>query len=372
MNRIKIMFAALLAAGLLALAGCSSPQKPAPTAAPAPTAEPAGKTLSCVTEYNRMGKVLKETHYDSATGQLKYAVVYSYNDSGQPLGAKKSGPAYDTDRAVESYLYTGKLCTQKIIYDDNGGTQEVAYMKYSGSTLASEKVQKLAPAADGKGYSRIEEYREFNPDGSVSLFTSSATGDYSKDEYEYDESGRLLTDTYSHSSDGKTFRVYTVTEYEYDEESGRLTAERRLNRSEEPEFIRIYSYEEGVEDPAKIEDFSSEAELEAGTPQLQQLFEYDAAGRMTWHYSSDASGTTQIFYEYDSAGNLKSVSESIYPAGSGEKRTTVTQTEYDSHSNPVKETVKRPDGVERVSFIREYTYYEDGKIKTCTDFDPYG
>lgn len=370
MKRIKFISAALLAAAALSLAGCSSPLKPSPAASPAPPAE-AVKNPVCVTEYSRMGKVLKETHYDSLTGQLKHTVVYSYNDSGQPLGVKKSGPAYDTDRAVESYLYSGKLCTQKILYDDNGGTQEVAYMKYSGSALASEKVQKLAPAADGKGYSRVEEYREFNEDGSVALFTSSAPEDYSKNEYEYDESGRLLRDTYSHSSDGKTFRVYSVTEYEYDE-SGRLTAERRLNRSEEAEFIRLYSYEEGSDEPAKIEDFASAAELEAGAPRLQQLFEYDAAGRMTWHYTSDASGTTQIFCEYDPAGNLTSISESIYPSGNGEKRTTVTQTEYDSHSNPLKETVKRPDGVERVSFIREYTYYEDGKIKTCTDYDPYG
>ena len=371
MNIKKFIPAALLAVMLSSAAGCSSASKPVPAATPAPSPE-AEKKVSCVTEYSRMGKVLKESYYDSRTGQLSYTVIYSYNDSGQPVNVKKTGPAFDTDKAVESYLYSGKLCTQRISYDDNGGTQEVVYMSYSGSTLASEKVQRLEPAADGKGYARVEEYREYNDDGSVSLFTYSVPEDYSKNEYDYDETGRLLKDTYSHSSDGKTFRVYSVTNYEYDDETGLLIRECRLNRSEEAEFIRDYKYEDGTELPAKIEEFASAADEEAGTAQLQQLFEYNEAGELTWKYTSGSGGTTQIFYEYDSEGRLVSVSESVYPAGSSEKRTTVTQTEYDSRSNPVKETVKRPDGVERISLIREYTYYEDGKIKTCTDFDPYG
>lgn len=371
MNAKKFILTALLVMTLSAAAGCSSPAKPAPVSSPLATAG-TEKKLSCVTEYNRMGKVLKESFYDSGTGQLKYTVIYSYNDSGQPVNVKKTGPAFDTDKAVESYLYSGKLCTQRITYDDNGGTQEVVYMGYSGSLLKSEKKQRLAPAADGKGYSRVEEYREFNEDGSVSLFTFSAPGDYSKDEYEYDETGRLLRDTYSHSSDGETFRVYSVTVYEYADETGLLIRECRLNRSEEAEFIRVYEYEDGTDRPAKIEEFASEADEEAKLPQQQQMFEYDEAGRITWKYTADSGGTTQIFYEYDDAGNLSCCSESVYSAENSEKRTTVTQTEYDSHSNPVRETVKRPDGVERVSFIREYTYYEDGKIKTCTDYDPYG
>lgn len=319
-----------------------------------------------------MGKILKASHYDPRTGQLSYAVVYSYNDSGQPVNVKKTGPALDNDKAVESYLYSGKLLTQKITYDDNGGTQQVDYLSYSGSVLVSEKLQKLAPAADGKGYTRVEEYREYNEDGSVALFASSAPEDFSRNEYEYDETGKLLRDTYSHSSDGKTFRVYSVTVYEYDDETGLLLRELRLNRNEEAEFIRTVEYEEGTDLPAKIEEFASEADAEAGQPQLQKLFEYNEAGQLTWKYTSEAGGTTQIFYEYNAAGLLSCVSESVYPAGSTEKRTTVTQTEYDAHGNPVKETVKRPDGIERISFIREYSYYEDGKIKTCTDYDPYG
>ena len=371
-NKIQNLICFFLLSAILS--GCSAKgSRPASPAAKTPqaTEEPFLKIAS-VEEYNRTGNLQKESFYEysGSVQNLKHTVTYTYNDSGKLVTVKKTGGGIDTDRFVESYLYSGKLCTQRIVYDSNGGTEQVFYWTYSGDTLKSERHEQLIPAPGG-GYSgRLTEYTEFNPDGTKSFFTSSTEGDYSRNDYEYDEAGNLVKDSSSHSSDGKTFRTYDVFEYFYDEQTGLKTSEQRTDRYEELYYLELLEYDENgrlIKDTA----YAGEQQREDDDQLWQRLYEYNESGSVSWENYTEGNTSVQIFYEYDERGNLLSRAETEYTVGKAAK-TLLTAWEYDSRSNPVKETEKRPDGVERINYIREFSYYEDGKTKTITNYAPYG
>lgn len=311
--------------------------------------------------YNRTGKIQREEFSG-------YNIVYAYDDSGRLTSVKKDGGGIGSNAPVETYLYSGGVCTQRVIYDASGNTQQTYYWTYDKKgNMTKERVVSLIPSVSGHGYSgKSEENTLFSEDGLKESYTFTSGDEYTKNEYGYDGNGNLVTDNSYRSSDGKDFRFSGATTYWYDE-AGKLLRESRSDVTGDVYYLRVYELDEAGR-PVTDTAYSS-ADRSEENRIFQYRFEYDEDGRLSFKAYYCGDDTVQTFYEYDEKGNCVSVSEKKYSSGSSGK-TTVTYTEYDEHSNAVRETVKDPDETERISFVCSYEYYEDGKIRKKTNYIP--
>lgn len=335
------------------------------TPAPKETAQP---KISSVEIYNKTGKIQREDFY-TEQGQVSHSVEYSYSDAGYLTEIKKTAGGLGSDKVMESRLYSGANCTQRIVYDANGSTQTVYYWTYDKKgNLTKARTVEMIPAANGYSYSgKAETITLYDGAGHAQQETYAAPGDYSRDEYEYDASGNLRKDSYFHSSDGKTFRLFDVILYEYDENGCLVSVQKSdsLGNVYETEVME-YS-EEGL---LRKDTLYSSAELTEENQILQYYYEYNDAGCCTFSAEYKGRDSKQIYYEYDASGNITVESEVRYSNGNPVE-SVITTRQYDTRSNLTRETVKRPDGVERLNLVCQYKYYSDGKIQTKTNFECY-
>lgn len=355
----------ILCAAVLMLQGCGGVKAGGASVQSSKAAEK--RTVTSKEIYNRTGRLQREDFYGvtSGTSQVDYSVEYSYNDAGSLTSVKKTGGGLGNDRFIESYLYSGQNCTQKIVYDTYGSTKEIYYWSYTKKgVLEKERAVKMVPDISGSGYSgKTEEVTDFNEDGTAAQLISSSAGDYSKNEYEYDTSGRLISDLYSHSSDGKTWRTFEKTIYAYNE-AGLISTEKRYDRADAVYYLRVYEYDDAG-NLIKDTVYSPAEELEESI-QTQHIYEYSVSGLLSFEAAYSGSDCVQTYYERDAAGNITVKSVTKYSSGEPVD-TEVTSTEYDGQGNAVKESVRRGDE-EKISFICEYEYYEDGKIRSRTNY----
>ena len=359
MNRIAAIFLVLLLA--VSAAGCGGTKKPAVTETPAPAAATPEPKVASVERYNRTGKIQREDFYtyDSGTPQISHSIEYAYTDSGRLSTVRKNGGGLGENKAIESYLYNGDNCTQRIIYDSNGSTETVYYWTYRKNVLTSERVVRMIPAENGFSYIGKEEtVTEYNEDGTAKKTTRSAPDDYEMDEYEYDDLGRLREDVYSHSSDGKTYRVFETRSYSYDE-NGKLRQQTNRDALGQITLCEILEYNEAGD--ILTDTTYSSGEIKDDNITLRKVYEYANGGLLNSLTEYQGMETTQTFYEYNAAGE-NTVITVVKTTGDRPPEKMMTETEYDSRSNPVKRTVRRSDGSETIDFFCAYEYYDDGKI----------
>ena len=359
MNRIFAYCLCILS--LLTMAGCGNTGNRAPSAATEPpTSEPAPK-ISSIEAYNRTGKIQKEDFYRYTNGkaEISYSIEYSYNDAGRISTIRKNGGGLGENKAIEAYLYSGDNCTQRVLYDENGGTRTVYYWTYQKNKLVSERIVSMIPAENGYSYSGKEEtITNYNEDGTASEKKYSAPENYETDEYEYDEEGNLLVDRYSHSSDGETFRLFETRAYVYDGEN-RLTRQTKTDALGNVFSMGILEYNE----TGKIvsDTVYSSDEIKDDNILTRKVYEYTDGGMLNSLTEYAGEETTQTFYEYNSAGNTTITTVLKSSVGRPPEKT-VTTVEYDARQNPVAESIRYPDGTETVLFRCSYEYYDDGKI----------
>ncbi len=352
----------------LTAAGCGKGTAAPPVqASPTPSAEAASK-ISSIEIYNRTGKIQREDFYVYTDGQpsVSYTVEYSYTDSGRISDIRRNGGGLGENRPIESYFYSGDNCTQRIIYDSYGSTQTVYYWTYAKNTLTKERIVSMILAENGYTYSgKKEEVTEYNADGTAKTTRVSAPGDYSLDEYVYGENGLLLSDSYSHSSDGKTYRLFEVRGYFYDAD-GRLTRQTITDSLGNVTFAEKIEYSQSG-DPLTDTTYSS-GDMEEDQILVRKTYEYDDGGRLNAISVISGSEEIRTYYEYNSAGKTVRTTEIRYEDSKVLEKT-VTEVEYDSRLNPVKETVRQTDGSVTVSYLCKYEYYDDGKIRSKTNYE---
>lgn len=328
-----------------------------------------GSGILSVETYNRTGKIQKEEFYASGTSEkVDYTVEYSYDDAGHLTEVKRTGGELGTNRPLETYLYSGNNCTQHVTYDSSGSTQKAEYRNYDkNGQLTKERVVTMLSSSTGTGYvGKSEDITEYDENGLAVLHTLTAPGEWSKNEYGYDPSGKLITDNYYVSSDGETWVFFQTTSYTYDD-SGNLTRESQKEGTGTVFHVRIYEYDSTgnlLRDAVYSADDLAEEHCLSMTS-----YEYNSDGLCTFRSETEGTSSVQTFYEYDAGGNCTCVSETSYTGGT-RIGTTVTKTEYDSRSNPVRETVTEPDGTVMVNYSCSYEYYEDGKIKKKSNYAP--
>lgn len=364
MKRLSAIILNIVLAGCLCGCGVIKPAAAAPSASPSAQKD---LSVSSVETYNRTGKIQKEEFYtvgDSGNAAVDYTVEYTYNDSGQLTAVNRKGGGLGSNAPVETCLYSGSNCTQRVVYDKNGSTEKIWYWSYDkNGVLTKERIVSVIPSANGKA-GKAEEITEYNEDGTASLYTYSAENDYSKDEYGYDSLGRLITDNYYHSSDGKTFRFFETRLYSYDE-SGNLVKTQKRDSGGTVYFVEVCEVDpEG--NILKAAAYSS-PDMKEEEQLYQHLYEYGENGKLSFEALYVDSDMTQTYYEYDAAGNCTGVSVQKYRDGKAVD-SSVTETVYDAHSNPLKETVKSGSAEARVNFVCEYEYYDDGAVKKIINY----
>lgn len=349
----------------LSLCGCGM-KKPA-AAVPLSAADPGadGQTVSSVEIYNRTGKIQREDYYEAGNGnKLAYSVEYAYNDSGLLTSVRKNGGGIGSNAPMETYLYSGRNCTQRVLYDKNGGTEKCWYWTYGkDGALEKERVVYTVTSPEGKPV-RAEELRTYDKDGNLSLLEYSSENDWARDEYGYDALGRLITDNYYHSSDGKTFRFFETVLYDYDE-AGNIVRIQNRDSGGSVYLVEVFTYDGNGN--VLSDTFYSSPDLTEERKLSEHLYEYGENGRLMFEADYLDGDMVQIYYEYDGKGNRTGITEKRYHDGKATD-TVVTQTEYDDRSNPVKETVKGPGSEVKTVFVRSYEYYEDGAVKKITNY----
>ena len=365
MKRIFLLIWCFLC--LLTATGCGENPKhtPVQTSTPAPaTPEP---QIASIEAYNRTGKIQREDFYSYSEGKaaVSYTIEYSYTDSGRLSTVRKNGGGIGANKAIESYLYDGDNCTQRIVYDENGGTSAVWYWTYRKNILVSERLVRMIPAENGYSYSGREEIvTEYNEDGTARSKNRSAPDDYETDEYTYDEAGNLVLDRYSHSSDGKTFRLFESTAYFYDPEN-RLTKQIKSDALENVISTEILEYNDKG-DILSDTTYRS-GEVKDDNISLRKVYEYTDNGMLNSVTEYAGEETTQTFYEYNAAG--KTTVTTVQRSSEGRPpEKTVTIVEYDARQNPIRETLQNPDGSASVTFFCSYDYYDDGKIRNKMNY----
>ena len=370
MNAMKLhsrLFAALLAIAALSLSACEGGHSPGANTPASAAPEPEVRKIASVEVYNRTGKIQREDYYDlsSASGSVSYSVEYDYTDSGSLSAVKKNGGGIGSNAPIESYFYSGQLCTRRILYDEHGSTKVVYYWTYDKKgVLLTEIIVSMIPDASGYSYlGKSEQITQFSEDGTAQFTTFSSPDGYSKDEFTYDEAGNLLTDKYSHSSDGETFRLFETRSFTYDAD-GNLTSKMYADALGNVTFLELLEYKSGrlIRDTVYSSYDVTEENVVTRT-----VCEYNAAGLLSSKAEFRGKDSVQTYYEYDASGNCTLTGEQRFVAGVLAE-TKVTAAEYDAHGNPVRETEKINDGPEKVTAIREYGYYDDGKIKTITNY----
>ena len=318
--------------------------------------------------YNRTGKIQRKDcyGYSSGSASVDYSVIYSYDDSGRLVEVKKNGGGLGSNTPMETFMYSGDNCTQHVIFDSNGSTKQAVYYSYGkNGNLQKERTVTMIPSVSGYGYSgKTEEVTEYGEDGLAGEYFCSAPDGYSKDEFGYDSSGNLVTDNYYQSADGETYLFLESRTYVYDE-SGKALKETKTDASGVAYYVRVYEYNDSgnlVSDTAySSQDLSEKNRI------FRFDYEYNQAGLVSFELYVCGNESKQTYYEYDGQGCCTCISENRYSSGSL-KGTSVTRTEYDSYCSPVKETLIRDDGTERVNFHSEYEYYDDGEVRKKTDF----
>lgn len=365
----RFLWIILILTILTALSGCGQRQ-PAPTPAPTPTPsqEPVERIAS-IEIYNRTGKIQREDFYQYKGDEpsVSYSVEYSYTDAGRLSSIVRNGGGLGENRPIETYFYSGDNCTQRILYDSNGSTQTVYYWTYDRKNiLQTEKIVSMLPAENGYTYSgKKEELTSFNPDGTPSSTRVSTPGDYSLNEYEYGQDGRLLVDRFSHSSDGKTFRVFETRTYAYDS-GGRLIRQTLADALGSVTMMEVIEYDEAGSILTDTSYSSEEAEEENIT--VRKTYTYDAAGILNCVEETSGADVTRTFYEYQASGKPSITTEFRF-TGDTMTDKTVTTVSYDARLNPVRETVRFADGSTVTNYSCSYSYYDDGKIRTKTNYE---
>ena len=352
---------------LLTMTGCERPEEQTPPASAGPAAAEPEKLIASVEIYNRTGKIQREDYYRTDAGKsvLDYSIEYSYTDSGRISTIRKNGGTIGENKAIESYLYSGDNCTQRVIYDANGSTKTVYYWSYQKNRLVSERVVNMIPSENGYSYSGREEIlTEYNEDGTAKTKKRTAPEDYETDEYEYDEAGRLVTDRYSHSSDGETYRLFETRLYLYDGE-GRLIRETDTDALGNTVYTKILEYNDAGNILSETE--YSSGEIKDDNIQGRKVYEYTEGQMLNAMTEYAGNETIQTFYEYNSAGRNTVTTVQHISEGKPPERT-VTTVEYDERQNPIRETVRDPDGTITVQFLCAYDYYNDGKIMNKTNY----
>ena len=360
----------LCAAAAFSLAGCGGSTSPAPTPVPTATEVPANERISSVETYNRTGRIQREDFYEysGSTASISYSEVYSYSDAGNLTEIKRSAGGLGSDKILESRLYSGGNCTQRILYDSSGSTQSVTYYTYDKKgVLTKERIVEMIPAESGYGSSGKTETVITYEDGLAAEKTVTAPGDYSRIEYAYTQEGLLCRESAYHSSDGKTFRLFDVYIYEYDA-SGELV--RKISQDAQGTVSKTETWEYSDAGLLTQEASYSSADLTDSTRLSRTLYEYSEEGALTFSSTSEGEETVYTYYEYDSSGNLITESAVRYVAGELTD-TAVTTRQYDARSNLVREATVSPDGTERVDLVCKYEYYSDGRIQSKTNYECY-
>ena len=204
----------------------------------------------------------------------------------------------------------------------------------------------------------LRELLPSNEDGTVREKKRSSPEDYETDEYEYDDAGNLLQDRYSHSSDGKTFRLFETRTYVYDSEN-RLTRQTKTDALGNIVTVELLEYNEKGNIVSDTE-YSSE-EIKDDNIAARKVYEYTDGGMLNSLTEYVGEAATQTFYEYNAAG--KTTITTVLKSSEGRPpKKTVTSVEYDSRQNPVLETIRYPDGTQTILSHCSYEYYDDGKI----------
>ena len=321
------------------------------------------RRVSTIVYYNKTGNIQREDIYsydEFGNASVSQQIVYAYNDRGKLTNIKREagGPGYDKD--IESYFYMGDNCTQKLIFNDNGSSSEVYYWKYydSGSVKSETHTIMLTPNV------KNEEIKDFDEDGVLLKLTENTQEGYRYHDYIYDdETGLLKEENISFSPTGKKkdtepdgYRTYSYNE------NGLLSRTETYNSEGIVTRCILCEYDE-KNNPVSTKTYASE-EVSDATLISAVTKEYDALGELIFEATTDVFGNgNSIEYRYDSAGNIIRKTERSF--GTEESEIT-TETEYDIHNNPIKQTLSNSSGLKIIEFDCSYEYYDSGTIKICT------
>ena len=347
-----------------------------------------GAVISSVEVYNRTGKIQREDFYTSGSAvesgsapagsavsgtssgngngsKVSYSVEYTYDDSGHLISVKKNGGSLGSNTPIEACVYSGDNCTQKTVYDSYGSAKQSFYWTYDKKTGNLTK-ERIVSAVSGTG-TGIEEITLYNEAGNAESYTYSAKDEFVRDEYGYDASGRLVTDNCYSGTDEDSLSFSETRSYAYDENGNRVRLIKRDN-TDTVYYAEINEYTEiGEQSLITKKTVYSSDEFAEENMAFQYIYEYNDSGLISFEAYYFGTDSRQTYYEYNSAGKCTVKSETKYIDGKSVS-TTVTTTEYDAQDNPVRETVKRPDGSKTVNYLCSYEYYSDGKIKSKTNY----
>ena len=105
----------------------------------------------------------------------------------------------------------------------------------------------------------------------------------------------------------------------------------------------------------------SSEEIKDDNIAARKVYEYTDGGMLNSLTEYVGEAATQTFYEYNAAG--KTTITTVLKSSEGRPpEKTVTSVEYDSRQNPVLETIRYPDGTQKILSHCSYEYYDDGKI----------
>lgn len=257
--------------------------------------------------YDGFGRML------TATDPLGGVTRFDYDARGNLLGVT------DAEGGVTSFAYDARglptavtdprgRVAARLTYDARGMPTARADALGNASTFAYDARGRLSGAADALGRATLYEY---DPAGRLLTVTRP---DGTTVNFAYDLAGRRTraTDPRGHSThfeyDG-AYRLTRVTDalgntygFAYDPMSNLTAVTDPLGRTTD------YAYDD-FDRPVRV----TYPEAAPGAARLEELFNYDAAGRLTRH--ADPAGRTTL-YDYDEAGRLTKVTD----ASGGETR----------------------------------------------------
>ena len=259
--------------------------------------------------------------------------------------------------------------------NNNTTTTTTTTIQHTGEKLICQKVYRTQHNNDGSTTKTTYEYIYNEKDELLRQTDYDENGNVvNKYEYEYDENGTLVYDVAY--INGAKFH-----EYQYDHK-GNMTSEIIYNPDGSIFSSTSHTYTYDIE-------YYPDGSISTETCYMESLegfyyFKgYDMRGNLvestyrgeryvTITYDYDANGTCIYSYEreghvpirrnrYDSNGNL--ISETLYYQDNAQVWYEDVY-EYDEHNNCTKVTRKYPDGIVAPVSETEYTYSENGAIKT--------
>lgn len=286
-------------------------------------------------------------------GNVKYQNITEYNTDGNKIKLTSMGKDGKI-KSVYEYLYDGEILSKEI--------------SYSYKT-------------DGSFYKDcIKEYDVAGNIIKITFYNSSGEID-SINDYEYDENGTMIKNTYTGYSswDGSTYT--TVSEFDSYGNEIRYTSDGKIQSETKYEYNSfgditkrvVYGYYEGGGDPEKDNIYSIETnEYDIyGNKTKEILDRYDSYNNSwshvegSWSYKYDKSGNITEYVEYGENGKIVWKYTSEYNAEG--KRTKYTELsldgsehfyvyEYDKNGNETKRIHCNMDGTVISSQISEYQY----------------